>query len=32
MGVTLVVALLYTVVNLLVDLIYARLDPRVRYG
>ena len=31
MGVTLVVALLYTVVNLLVDLIYARLDPRVRY-
>ena len=31
MGVTLVVALLYAVVNLLVDLLYARLDPRVRY-
>lgn len=31
MGVTLVVAVLYTVVNLVVDLIYARLDPRVRY-
>lgn len=31
MGVTLVVALLYTVMNLVVDLIYARLDPRVRY-
>lgn len=32
MGVTLVIALLYTVANLLVDLLYARLDPRVRYG
>lgn len=31
MGVTLVVALLYTLVNLGVDLVYARLDPRVRY-
>src|SRR5574341_192 len=31
MGVTLVVAVLYTVVNLLVDILYARLDPRVRY-
>ncbi len=31
MGVTLVVAVVYTVVNLAVDLIYARLDPRVRY-
>lgn len=31
MGVTLVVAVVYTVVNLFVDIIYARLDPRVRY-
>lgn len=31
MGVTLVVAVLYTVVNLFVDILYARLDPRVRY-
>lgn len=31
MGVTLIVAVVYTVVNLFVDLIYARLDPRVRY-
>ncbi len=31
MGVTLVVAVVYTLVNLFVDLIYARLDPRVRY-
>jgi peptide/nickel transport system permease protein len=31
MGVTLVVAVVYTQVNLFVDLIYARLDPRVRY-
>ena len=31
MGVTLVVAVVYTQVNLVVDLIYARLDPRVRY-
>jgi len=31
MGVTLVVAVVYTLVNLVVDLIYARLDPRVRY-
>lgn len=32
MGVTLVIALLYTAANLLVDLLYARIDPRVRYG
>lgn len=31
MGVTLIVAVVYTQVNLIVDLIYARLDPRVRY-
>ena len=31
MGVTMVVAVVYTVVNLFVDIIYARLDPRVRY-
>jgi peptide/nickel transport system permease protein len=31
MGVTLVVAVVYTLMNLLVDVIYARLDPRVRY-
>ncbi len=30
-GVTLVAAVIYTLVNLLVDLLYARLDPRVRY-
>ena len=30
-GVTLVAAVIYTLVNLIVDLIYARLDPRVRY-
>ena len=31
MGVTIVTAVVYTLVNLLVDLTYARLDPRVRY-
>jgi len=31
MGVTLVAAVIYTTVNLLIDLLYARLDPRVRY-
>ncbi len=31
MGVTIVAAVVYTLVNLLVDLTYARLDPRVRY-
>ena len=30
-GVTLVAAVIYTLVNLVVDLLYARLDPRVRY-
>lgn len=32
MGVTIVIAVLYTLVNLLVDLSYAFLDPRIRYG
>jgi ABC-type dipeptide/oligopeptide/nickel transport system permease component len=31
-GVVLVVAVSYVVVNLLVDLVYAVLDPRIRYG
>lgn len=32
MGVTLVAAVLYSVVNLAVDLAYAYLDPRIRYA
>ncbi|MCS6825930.1 MAG: ABC transporter permease [Caldilinea sp.] len=32
MGVTLVIALLYTVTNLLVDFIYMWLNPRIRFG
>ncbi len=32
MGVTLVIALVYFFVNLIVDLLYARLDPRISYG
>jgi len=32
MGVGIVVATVYTVVNLLVDVAYAMLDPRVRIG
>jgi len=31
MGVTLVIAVLYTLINLVVDLSYGFLDPRVRY-
>jgi peptide/nickel transport system permease protein len=31
MGVTIVIALLYVVLNLLVDICYALLDPRIRY-
>jgi peptide/nickel transport system permease protein len=31
MGVTFVAAVVYTFVNLIVDLVYAQLDPRVRY-
>ncbi len=31
MGVTLVVAVFYTLANLVVDLLYARVDPRIRY-
>ncbi|HVH30566.1 MAG TPA: ABC transporter permease, partial [bacterium] len=31
-GTVLVIALLFVVVNLLVDLSYAFLDPRIRYG
>lgn len=30
MGVTLVIALFYALINLLVDILYSRLDPRVR--
>jgi len=32
MGVTLVIALVYFLVNLIVDLLYARLDPRISYN
>jgi ABC-type dipeptide/oligopeptide/nickel transport system permease component len=32
MGVTFVIALIYIIVNLLVDLTYALLDPHIRYG
>jgi len=31
MGVTLIVALMFVVVNLVVDIVYAFLDPRIRY-
>lgn len=31
MAVTFVAALVYTLLNLLVDVVYARLDPRIRY-
>jgi len=31
MGVTLVVAVLYVLVNLIIDLVYLSLDPRIRY-
>jgi peptide/nickel transport system permease protein len=32
MGVTLLVGLVYALINLLVDLLYAFLDPRIRYA
>jgi peptide/nickel transport system permease protein len=32
MGVTLFIALLYTLSNLLVDLVYARLNPRIKFS
>jgi len=32
MGVTFVIALMYILVNLVVDLLYGVLDPRIRYG
>jgi peptide/nickel transport system permease protein len=32
MGVTLLVGLVYSLLNLLVDLLYAFLDPRIRYA
>ncbi|GLV48818.1 peptide ABC transporter permease [Thermus sp. LT1-2-5] len=32
MGVTLLVGVVYSLLNLLVDLLYALLDPRIRYG
>jgi peptide/nickel transport system permease protein len=32
MGVTFVIALMYILVNLAVDLLYGVLDPRIRYG
>ena len=31
-GVILAIATIYTILNLLVDLSYAYLDPRIRYG
>lgn len=32
MGVTIVVSLIYVLVNLVVDLLYLKLDPRIRYS
>ena len=32
MGVTLFVAVIYSLTNLVVDILYAYLDPRIRYG
>ncbi len=32
MGVTLLVGVVYSLLNLLVDLLYALLDPRIRYA
>lgn len=32
LGVTLVAALVYSIVNLVVDIVYAYLDPRIRYN
>jgi len=32
MGVTLLFSIIYTTVNLAVDMLYAFLDPRIRYG
>jgi ABC-type dipeptide/oligopeptide/nickel transport system permease component len=32
MGMTLVITIVYTVINLLVDLVYGYLDPRIKYG
>jgi peptide/nickel transport system permease protein len=32
MGVTLVIAALFILVNLLVDILYAVADPRIHYG
>lgn len=32
MGVTIVIALMFLIVNLIVDILYALVDPRIRYG
>ena len=32
MGFTLMVALVYVITNLFVDVLYAYLDPRIKYG
>ncbi len=32
MGITIIIAIAYTLVNLVVDLLYAVLDPRITYG
>jgi len=32
MGVTMLVAVIFVIVNLIVDILYAFLDPRIRYG
>jgi ABC-type dipeptide/oligopeptide/nickel transport system permease component len=32
MGATLVIAVLYVVINLIVDIVYLYLDPRIRYA
>jgi peptide/nickel transport system permease protein len=32
MGVTFVIAIMYILVNLIVDVVYALLDPQIRYS
>ncbi|MCS7103775.1 MAG: ABC transporter permease subunit, partial [Candidatus Korarchaeum sp.] len=32
MGATLLIALIYSLANLIVDILYAFLDPRIRYA
>ncbi len=32
MGITIFVGLLFSIVNLITDIVYGMLDPRIRYG